>query len=329
MSTSLHSTLHALVARFALTDPQAKQLWQLAELNAPPQDIAHKLSRALIVCAALLLGAGVIFWIAANWQDQSRTFKFGLLQGALVVPLLAAWRFARVRTAALLLATLVLGALLAFMGQTYQTGADPWQLFALWAALSLPWMFAARRDVLWVLWVLICGTAIGLWAGTRVGDFLGLWFSPWWTASADWLLWLALVVFAWGVQRFGFAGDRPKWMMRVALVQLIMAVTTYAITGLFGKQGSLYFVGVICVVALCVWLWLQRPQDLAALCVAVLGVDVLLIAGFGRFLFETMRADVGGLLLLGLVAAAVVGASVVSLLKIYRGQSALSTGDQA
>ena len=37
-----------------------------------------------------------------------------------------------------LLAMLGMGALFAYFGQTYQTGADPWQLFALWAALSLP-----------------------------------------------------------------------------------------------------------------------------------------------------------------------------------------------
>ncbi len=44
--------------------------------------------------------------------------------------------------AALLLATLLLGVFLALFGQTYQTGADPWQLFANWALLILPWEVA-------------------------------------------------------------------------------------------------------------------------------------------------------------------------------------------
>ena len=37
-----------------------------------------------------------------------------------------------------LLALLGIGGLFAYFGQTHQTGADPWQLFALWAALVLP-----------------------------------------------------------------------------------------------------------------------------------------------------------------------------------------------
>ena len=35
--------------------------------------------------------------------------------------------------------------LLAFVGQTYQTGADAWQLFATWAALALVWALGRRR----------------------------------------------------------------------------------------------------------------------------------------------------------------------------------------
>src|SRR5690606_8361253 len=62
-----------------------------------------------------------------------------------------------------LLACVLLGALLALVGQTYQTGADPWQLFALWALLMLPWVAAGRSVVLCLLWVLVSNVVVMLW----------------------------------------------------------------------------------------------------------------------------------------------------------------------
>jgi uncharacterized membrane protein len=55
----------------------------------------HELIHRLIAGFALPLGTGLILWVAANWQAQTRQFKFLLLQ------------------ALLLLATLALGGLLA------------------------------------------------------------------------------------------------------------------------------------------------------------------------------------------------------------------------
>ncbi len=42
------------------------------------------------------------------------------------------------RQALLLAIALNIGALLALVGQTYQTGADPWQLFSTWALMLVP-----------------------------------------------------------------------------------------------------------------------------------------------------------------------------------------------
>ena len=54
--------------------------------------------------------------------------------------------------ALLVLAGLFLGALLALLGQIYQTGADTWELFAWWALLLLPWALAGASQALWLLW---------------------------------------------------------------------------------------------------------------------------------------------------------------------------------
>ena len=70
---------------------------------------------------------------------------------------------------------MLVGGLLALIGQTYQTGADPWQLFALWALLALPWCLGARSDMLWAPWALVAMTACVLWADAHARS---AWWSP-------------------------------------------------------------------------------------------------------------------------------------------------------
>ena len=44
----------------------------------------------------------------------------------------------------LTIAVLSVGALMALFGQTYQTGADPWQLFFNWAVVIIPFVLISR-----------------------------------------------------------------------------------------------------------------------------------------------------------------------------------------
>jgi hypothetical protein len=62
-------------------------------------------------------------------------------------------------------ASVLLGALLAVFGQSYQTGADPWGLFGVWALLILPWTLAAAFTPLWLLFILLIDVAYGLYVG--------------------------------------------------------------------------------------------------------------------------------------------------------------------
>ena len=43
---------------------------------------------------------------------------------------------------------------LQYLAQQYQTGADSWQLFAIWAALALPLCLGVRHDAMWAQWAL-------------------------------------------------------------------------------------------------------------------------------------------------------------------------------
>ena len=118
------------------------------------------------------LGAGVLFFVAANWQDCGVLGRFVLLQSALLACVgVALWRPPPQATgqAALLLATLLTGGLLALFGQSYQTGADVHELFFAWAALALPFALAGGSGAVWAVWWCVLNVALALlcgWVGT-------------------------------------------------------------------------------------------------------------------------------------------------------------------
>lgn len=121
--------------------------------------------RGFLASALLLLGAGlvlsgVISFFAFNWATLGRFAKMGLA-AAMSACAAAALRRPETLLSRVLLsaAAVLLGALLAVYGQTYQTGADPWGLFATWALLILPWAVAACFTPLWLLVVGLIDTA--------------------------------------------------------------------------------------------------------------------------------------------------------------------------
>jgi uncharacterized membrane protein len=63
------------------------------------------------------------------------------------------------------LAFVATGALLALFGQTYQTGADVYELFLTWALLGLPLVVAAQWGVASAAWVLVLNISLMLFSG--------------------------------------------------------------------------------------------------------------------------------------------------------------------
>ena len=118
------------------------------------------------------LGAGAIFFVAANWRSLGVLGRFALLQAALVGCIgVALWRPRphRLGASALIGATLATGALFALFGQSYQTGADVHELFFAWAALALPFALAGGSGALWALWWGVLNVGLALlcgWLGT-------------------------------------------------------------------------------------------------------------------------------------------------------------------
>ncbi|MCL1121362.1 DUF2157 domain-containing protein [Shewanella seohaensis] len=182
-----------------ITPTEANELYR--QLSVPPNAASWRslLAQLLQWAGALSFACGVIFFFAYNWQSLERMSKFALIEAALLISFVSfVWLYYRsaakqlvdpshclfgatLANAALLVVSMLVGGLLALVGQTYQTGADPWQLFAIWALAILPFAWVAGFDGLWLLLVGLVNLSLGLYADTTL-----LWL--------DEQLWLCLFV---------------------------------------------------------------------------------------------------------------------------------------
>lgn len=312
-------TLLELAAHHRLPPASTRQLLHLAGLSTEPAALARWLPRGVAVLAAALGGLGLVMWIAANWETLGRFGRFGLLQAlVLATGLGAAWR-PQARAPLGLLALLGIGALFAYFGQTYQTGADAWQLFALWAALALPLCLGARSDVLWAPWALVAMTAIALWTHTHSGH---RWSMEPQQLSVHLMAWAAALTLVGALspalQRFSGAG---VWAFRTAVVLAVVAFTGSALGALFHKPvAPHYALGVLLLGASAAVLGQRRTFDVMALSAVALGLNALLVCGLVRWLMDLGPGGdwIGRLFVVGLFAAGLLSASVSAILKLGR-----------
>jgi uncharacterized membrane protein len=205
----------------------------------------HFAARLLHGAGLGALGAGVLFFVAANWQVYGVLGRFVLLQAALLVSVgVALWRPppAPVGQAALLLATLLSGGLLALFGQSYQTGADVHELFFAWALLALPFALAGGSGALWALWLCVLNVALALlcgWVGTehvvwRVLDGRAI-GQPTLLMLPCLINFAAAALFA-SLGTTRFASAAPHWLVRL-LTSFGFAYGTVACIGVVVGEG--------------------------------------------------------------------------------------------
>ena len=138
---------HADSAALALEVYPSKRSWQ----------VFFDTTALIIGVVALVLS--LVFFIAYNWLHMGKMGKFVLVEGALVITIIAyvylafTRQFKFIQQLLLLVASIITGSLLALFGQVYQTGADTWQLFFAWVLLITPWVIIARLPALWLLWL--------------------------------------------------------------------------------------------------------------------------------------------------------------------------------
>lgn len=126
-----------------VTPATARRILSHYGLGAPEVENARRLNRLTLVVAvlgALLIGSGVLLFVASNWQRVPSYAKLALLVVTVLASYGAAYaakyRFAAPRIAAglVLLGTIVYGGGVFLIGQAYHMPVDSIHLYLLWAA---------------------------------------------------------------------------------------------------------------------------------------------------------------------------------------------------
>jgi uncharacterized membrane protein len=258
----------------------------------------------LLFSGVVALACAVIFFFAYNWDAMGRFAKFGLVEVFIVLSLAGYWKFGAERMAGkaiLLMASLLLGALLALYGQTYQTGVDPWQLFAYWALLILPWVVIARFAALWLVWIVLLNVALLLYLSV----FRGLWGLLF---SLDELLYFflalntaALVVWELGAMRFSWLAER--WAPRLLAFAGGAMATILMLQLIFDWDDNSDWISLIYPLWLVAiyYIYRHRITDLFMLAAGCLSLIVIVTSLLLRAMIDSLDVSAGGLLLIALV----------------------------
>lgn len=319
--TSSRKQIIALIEQGVLPTRHIDRALQLSGVKPNVQDWRHFIDRLLLWLGALALAFACLFFIAYNWQALGRFARFGLVELSMAAAVFGYWKFnsrERLGKVMLTVAAILLGVLLALYGQTYQTGADPWQLFFNWALLILPWVLIARFAALWILWLVLLNLSMLRYYSTFPAFLDFLLFD-----SDIVMLWLVFIVngIAWAIwewQATYRAWLAERWALRVLAVTGGTALTVLAMLGIFDTDEGSGF-------AILVWLlWLgglygvyrHRRRDLFMLaggCLSGISVIVTLLT---RAILH--NADAGAFLIIALVIIALGAGAAVWLKNIHR-----------
>jgi len=174
---STRKQLLALIEQKAIPADKIEDAFRVSKVTPENKAWRTFIDQLLLWLGSLTLGFSMLFFIAYNWTALGRFAKFGLVEICIVLTIAAYWKFNTHKVAGkttLLLATILLGVLLALFGQTYQTGADTWQLFFTWALLALPWVIISRFPVLWLVWLALINLSLILYFLVFRGIFGGV-----------------------------------------------------------------------------------------------------------------------------------------------------------
>jgi uncharacterized membrane protein len=219
--------LSVLIEQRKLSTQSIEHAKSTIDFNPSNKEWKSFIDQLLLWSGVLALSCGLIFFIAANWQDIGRFAKFAIVEAFIVLSILAYWRYREntlIANGALFSSILAVGALMALFGQTYQTGADPWQLFFNWALLVTPWVLVSRFAPIWITWVVLLNLALGLFVTLYYSDSLAL--NIMWAASL-----ICLVSWHLGSQKFAFLNK--SWTLGALAVY-----STYLAT--FGAADAIF-----------------------------------------------------------------------------------------
>jgi uncharacterized membrane protein len=263
---------------------------RIAGVTPAPAQWRTFIERMLVWMGAILVAAAAAYFIAANWHALGRYGKFALVEAALAAAIGVVWWRGLddvAGRAALFAGAMVTGVLLALVGQVYQTGADTFELFAVWAVCIVPWAVVGRQPALWMLVVALADIAIVMYFRVNVARGLDAFdmvfasrMSVWCVTAAN-----AGALIAW---EFATARSHGWWSVRWAPRLLASAVgaalvllAVQYVVGWWDRPGVEGLVGYVAFVAAMLWAYRVRTIDvfmLAGLVLSAIVVGAVLLA---------------------------------------------------
>jgi uncharacterized membrane protein len=278
--------------------------------------------RMLLFLGSTLVLAGIIFFFAYNWAVMGRFLKFGLIEAGIIVCILASYLRGTSRLSGkvlLLSASVLVGVLLAVHGQTYQTGADAFEMFIGWALLIFGWVIVSEFAALWLLWLVLLNVGVILyWHQVgRPADSIRYEFLCLAVAALNGA---ALALHELGRQR-GFGWLSGRWLRSILLAASLVALSLPTI-GLIVDFEDMVPVSVLAVFAWAVSVmggyacYRFKLRDMVPLALIVMNLCVILLTLTAKVLFDTMGlSDSGVFLFFALVIVGVVSAAALWLRK--------------
>ncbi len=305
--------INELSSRHRLSKDDRVRLRAIAGIDREPVGLTNALRSSLAMIAAGLGALGMIFWIAANWNLLGRAAQFTLIEAALLAAYVGAYKLPRSRVAFGLLAMLAAGGLLAYFGQTYQSGADPWQLFALWAGLTLPLCIGVRHDALWVGWALIFMTAVSLWV-TSHSEPINSWDRPDLSYRfAGWCMAFGLAFFVSPLCR-RYTGAGP-WTFRLTMCLAVVPATATLAQTMYHNHLTIYHgLGIAFLFATIAIFSTRRLFDLFAVCLTVVSLNALCMGLVMHLVTKQNDSWLGGLFSIGILGVLAIAISGLVLL---------------
>jgi uncharacterized membrane protein len=168
----LRNELSLWTQQGVLSDESAKQLASIYQLDNLKHESSNLLSAVIFTIGGLLLGGGLISFVAANWDATSTPVKLTLLVTALLsFHIVGRWlwqttHWRRLGHALVFCGCLVFGANIGLVAQIFHISSTWYSGFGAWALGSLAMAWAFRS---WIIGVLTLFTSF-LWFAGHQGD---------------------------------------------------------------------------------------------------------------------------------------------------------------
>src|SRR5262245_29629581 len=164
---ALRREIPAWTEQGILTEDDAGRLRLLYDLDDLRKESSRLLAAAPFTSGSLLVGGGVISFVAAHWNEISRGPKVVLLFATLLVFYIAGYwlryrsDWPRLGHALIFCGCLVFGANIGLLAQAYQVSGSEYGMFGAWGLGWLAVDWGARG---WITGVLVVVTALD-WCG--------------------------------------------------------------------------------------------------------------------------------------------------------------------